>query len=60
VGGCGDKAFSPCSAVINTSKRDIWLPYSKGMSLMVILYNTVSILQMYALRLSFSGNSEVN
>jgi len=60
VGYCGFKVILPCSAVIDTGKRDIWVPYTKGTYLRDILYDSVSTLQMYVLRLSFCGNSEVN
>jgi hypothetical protein len=51
---------SPCSAIIDTGATSIWMPFSYGISLLVILSEYVSTLKMYALRLSFSGNSEVN
>jgi len=60
VGRCDDKAVSPCSALIDTGTTSIWVPLSEGISLMVILSESVSTLKMYAFRHSFGGNSEVN
>jgi hypothetical protein len=51
---------SPCSALIDTGTSSIWMPFSYGIALLFILSDEVSTLKMYALRLSFSGNSEVN
>jgi hypothetical protein len=36
----------------------IWMPFSHGVSLKAILSEFVSTLKMYALRLSFGGNSK--
>jgi hypothetical protein len=36
------------------------MPFSHGTALLVILSDEVSILQMYAIRLFFCGNPEVN
>jgi len=60
IGRCYDKAVSLCSALIDTSLTSIWMPVSQGIALMVILSESVSTLKMYALRHSFSGNSEVH
>jgi hypothetical protein len=36
------------------------MPFAHGIALMHILSDEVSTLKMYALRISFGGNSEVN
>jgi hypothetical protein len=45
VGPCGPEASSQCSAEIDTSKRDIWVPYQQGMALMDIIYSSAPSLK---------------